>query len=112
MWDKVTSIAGRLSWCGFLHRRNGQTPPSLMRVALADDPVAAPKDVPIDVGRAKTDGTRLLPAVPTGGHGCCGAPGGMDPGSLMQNPDGSFVYRRTTRWVGPRAGPPSRVTAA
>ena len=72
---------------GFIIGGTVITPPSLMRVALADDaenPVAAPEATPVPGVPAPADvaAAALLP--------------GMDPGSLTMNPDGSLVYHGTT----------------
>lgn len=99
MWVKVTSIAGAcVLGAGFFIGGTVSTPPSLMRVALADDPVAAPEgrsDSPSV--EAKTDGTTPVASRPAPADVAAVALlAGMDPGSLMQNPDGSLVYRGTT----------------
>jgi len=90
MWvSKVTSIAGAcVLGAGFFVGGTVISPPSLMRVALADDtenPVAAP------------GGTTAVESVPAPADVAAAAllPG-MDPGSLTQNPDGSLVYHGTT----------------
>ena len=89
MWvRKVPSIVGACAiGAGFIIGGTVITPPSLMRVALADDaenPVAAPEATPVPGVPAPADvaAAALLP--------------GMDPGSLTMNPDGSLVYHGTT----------------
>ena len=105
MWvRKVPSIAGACAiGAGFIIGGTVITPPSLMRVALADDaenPVAAPAggshspSVHMDTA---TDGATPVPSVPAPADVAAAAllPG-MDPGSLTENPDGSLVYHGTT----------------
>jgi hypothetical protein len=105
MWvRKVTSIAGAcVLGAGFFIGGTVISPPSLMRVALADDtenPVAAPagdSDSPSVRTDTATDVTTAVESVPAPADVAAAAllPG-MDPGSLTENPDGSLMYHGTT----------------
>ena len=105
MWvRKVTSIAGAcVLGAGFFIGGTVISPPSLMRVALADDPenpVVAPagdSSSPSVHTDTATDVTTAVESVPAPADVAAAAllPG-MDPGALTQNPDGSLVYHGTT----------------